>query len=168
MKMKLGNHTSAALICAVLAVHPGLAMVATRQGGPTDTSRFSSSTLLLRRAKADWPKFMSRFRTALKGQDRMALYSMTSSSLRKNCVASEGRDIRKEFFADADALRNYLELVTPGMNKYHEYDEGSVELDPGGKTPRRYVGFGCWALGFEYHRPKGWILTEYDQPCEGC
>jgi hypothetical protein len=123
---------------------------------------------LLRRADTAWPRFLARFRSALKTRNRHALYSMASRQFEENCVEANGRDIRKQFFADNSALNSYLDIVTPGRRKSDRSTIGATQWDKSAGDVSRTAVMACWSLTFKYRQETGWLLTYYGQSCEGC
>lgn len=130
----------------------------------------SSAQLILRRARASWPKFIREFRSALRRRDRNALFSLSSATLEKNCLDEDGRDIRKEFFADEGNLHLYLEIVTPGKHGHFVSKFGDMNYDKERQVVETSVEMNpCdWSLSFEYREQSGWLLVRHGLNCHGC
>src|SRR5688572_21048266 len=71
----------------------------------------SGSQIRLQRAEATWPGFVRAFRAALRTRDRETLYRMSSEKFNKNCLDEQGRDIRREFFADDGNIGLCLNII---------------------------------------------------------
>lgn len=144
------------------------ALATTRPRSGPQAGLTAPQASISRKAEAAWKPFLAKFTNALKRRDRAALYKMAAPDARANCSHLRAAAARHYLFDEARTLDHYLDIVTPERNKVHSYHEPQYAFDGEDNIGRVWLSMSCWSLQFEYRAHTGWLMTFYDQPCEGC
>lgn len=146
---------------------PGAALATPQTTRPRNPPSGPESRLMSA-AQHDWTPFLTSFRAALKRRDRPTLLTLTAPEAHGDCGAVGGEGARLELFEDEQQLDFFLNIVTPGRSTYHANEPPLLIYDRDLDACLMSLKMACWRLEFIYRPHKGWLLTHFQEPCEGC
>lgn len=124
----------------------------------------------LAKAEAAWPRFIARFRAALKRHDRNALRMMMSDSFSIDPPfmgdENERGDARDKLFREDRSFEHILDTlrkISPISRVDTSFsDDGKYAVSREGNLDN------CWHSVFTFREDTGWLFSSYIQPEGGC
>lgn len=132
----------------------------------SNSSASTSRVRLLKAARADWPKFLTSFRLALKKHDRVALRLMMSSHFTCLCSDENGNgDVRDKLLQDDPWFEGVLRTVSTHLYRLTPIDSDDSD---GEAVGRHALEKQCYSADFRFRKDTGWQFVAFWEPAGGC